>query len=117
MKIKVKAARGGDKFEFDVKNDQPVEELKKQIENASKITPEEQRLIYKGRVLKDEQTMAEISKFFQSPPFCCASSERHCESCSITIYLWYLTEIKENDTILLVRGRKKALPSHTQTPA
>jgi len=89
MKIKVKAARGGDKYEFKVDKSQQVDELKKQITGASKIPPEEQRLIYKGRVLKDDQTMEDL-------------------------------KIKENDTILLVRGRKKApnvQAAPTPTPA
>jgi hypothetical protein len=83
--IKVKAARGGDKFEFKVDEKSSVKELKVQIEGASKIPSEQQRLIYKGHVLKDEQTMADISKSFQRtlsegilPPYllpflCCPS--------------------------------------------
>jgi len=77
MNIKVKAARGGSKYEFKVSGKMAVAELKKQVQEKSEIKSEEQRLIYKGRVLKDEQTMDDL-------------------------------KIKENDTILLVRGRKKA---------
>ena len=53
----VKPTAGGEKFSVDAQPSMTVAELKGQVQSKSQVPPEEQRLIYKGQVLKDERTM------------------------------------------------------------
>jgi len=48
----------GKSFETTVRPSQTVRELKEQIASAAEVGPEEQRLIYKGRALKDEVALS-----------------------------------------------------------
>lgn len=53
----VKPTTGGDKFSVDVTSSMTVVELKEQVQTKTDIPSAEQRLIYKGQVLKDERTV------------------------------------------------------------
>ena len=52
----VKPTAGGDKFSVEASLSMTIAELKQQVQAKSQMLPEEQRLIYKGQVLKDERT-------------------------------------------------------------
>jgi ubiquilin len=48
----------GDQFEVEVESAAAsVAELKKACESGAQLPPDQQRLIFKGRILKDEQTL------------------------------------------------------------
>ena len=58
MQLVVKPTAGGDKFTVqDLQVSQTVAELKAEVAKKSSIPAEQQRLIYKGQVLKDERTL------------------------------------------------------------
>ncbi|CAN6872871.1 unnamed protein product [Brassica oleracea] len=56
MKIFVKTLKG-DRFEIQVKPDDSVADVKKNIETLMGVTAAEQMLIHKGKMLKDETTL------------------------------------------------------------
>lgn len=47
----------GDQFEVNCAADATVLQLKQAAEAGSKLPPDQQRLIFKGRILKDDQTL------------------------------------------------------------
>ena len=53
----VKPTAGGEKFSVEADLAMTVAELKEQVQSKSQVAPTEQRLIYKGQVLKDERTV------------------------------------------------------------
>ena len=53
----VKPTAGGEKFSVEANLAMTVAELKEQAQSKSQVAPTEQRLIYKGQVLKDERTV------------------------------------------------------------
>ena len=57
IKVNVKPTAGGDKFSVDVQTSANVRELKEAVAGKCTIAADEQRLIYKGQVLKDERTV------------------------------------------------------------
>ena len=58
MQLVVKPTAGGDKFTVqDLQVSQTVADLKAEVAKKSSVPAEQQRLIYKGQVLKDERTL------------------------------------------------------------
>lgn len=57
FQLVVKPTAGGDKFSVDASPAMTIADLKEKVESKSQISPAEQRLIYKGQVLKDERTV------------------------------------------------------------
>ena len=58
MQLVVKPTAGGDKFTVqDLQVSQTVADLKAEVAKKSSTPAEQQRLIYKGQVLKDERTL------------------------------------------------------------
>lgn len=58
VKLVIKPTAGGDKLEVDVELDKTVEELKQAIEaKGCSIPATEQRLVWRGQILKDERTL------------------------------------------------------------
>ena len=57
IKIHVKPTAGGDKFSVEIETSASVRELKEAVAGKCTISADEQRLIYKGQVLKDERTV------------------------------------------------------------
>ena len=55
IKIHVKPTAGGDKFSVDIETSVTIRELKEAVADKCTISADEQRLIYKGQVLKDER--------------------------------------------------------------
>ena len=55
--IYLKATTGGDKIAVDVRNDMTIGEMKAAVAEKADVPAENQRLIYKGQVLKDERTV------------------------------------------------------------
>lgn len=62
IKINVKPTAGGDKFSVEVETSVTIRELKEAVAGKCTITADEQRLIYKGQVLKDERTVDSYGK-------------------------------------------------------
>jgi Ubiquitin family len=54
----------GEKFTVPLDTDATVQAFKESIAEEAQVPSESQRLIYKGRVLKDEQTLASYGKKF-----------------------------------------------------
>ena len=69
----LKPTYGGDKFPCEIEPSQSVKELKEVVASQSspQVAVEDQRLIYKGQVLKDERTVESygktVSTFFTLP--------------------------------------------------
>jgi ubiquilin len=61
MKITFRLSSGG-KFELDFAPSITILELKELIEKEQNIPANQQRLIYKGRILKDPQTVESYGK-------------------------------------------------------
>lgn len=57
IKINVKPTAGGDKFSVEIETSVTIRELKEAVAGKCTIAADEQRLIYKGQVLKDERTV------------------------------------------------------------
>ena len=57
IKISVKPTAGGDKIVTDVEPEATILEVKEQLAPQCNIPAAEQRLIYKGQILKDERTV------------------------------------------------------------
>lgn len=57
MSVTIHVKQGPNKWDISVELSQTVAQLKKQITEASEIPVENQRLIYSGKILKDDQTL------------------------------------------------------------
>jgi ubiquilin len=55
----IKPQAGGDDFSVTITQESTVAQLKDQINEKTSIGKEHMRLIFKGRILKDEQTLSE----------------------------------------------------------
>ena len=65
LAVVIKPTAGGDKFAVHVSTSATVAELKAQVASAGPSIPaEEQRLIYKGQVLKDERALSDYGMRF-----------------------------------------------------
>ena len=65
IKIKVKTLRGGQKdFELTVSTSITIPELKAKLEEVTSVPPSQQRLIYLGKVLKDEDKLSDYRTQF-----------------------------------------------------
>ena len=53
----IKPTSGGDKFQAEVETSATVRELKEEVARKSDTPADQQRLIYKGQVLKDDKTV------------------------------------------------------------
>lgn len=67
--IVVKPTTGGDKFTVEVDLDISVLELKEEVSKQSSIPAAEQRLIYKGQVLKDDRVLRTYGRSTLCPYF------------------------------------------------
>lgn len=57
VKIAVKPTAGGQKIEEEVEPEWTIQEVKEHLAEQASIPATEQRLIYKGQILKDERTV------------------------------------------------------------
>lgn len=55
--VAVKPTQGGERFTVEVSNDSSISEFKDEVRKAREIPTAEQRIIYKGQVLKDERSV------------------------------------------------------------
>ena len=62
IRIVVKPTAGGDKLNRDVETSSTIREVKEQLAEACSIPADDQRLIYKGQILKDERTVESYGK-------------------------------------------------------
>lgn len=61
LKIKVKQTSSNQTFEITISSDSTVEDLKKKLEEPSKLSPNAQNLIYKGRILANEKLLSDYN--------------------------------------------------------
>ena len=57
IKVTIKPTSGGDKFQAEVETSATVRELKEEVARKCDTPADQQRLIYKGQVLKDDKTV------------------------------------------------------------
>ena len=57
MKISIKKTKGGTGFKIEVASANTIAELKRKIQTHEKIPPDQQQLIFAGKVLEDYQTL------------------------------------------------------------
>ena len=57
VKLVVKPTSGGQKIEVEVETGLSILEVKEQLSSQCDIPAADQRLIYKGQILKDERTV------------------------------------------------------------
>lgn len=57
IRVVVKPTAGGDKIEQTVDTDSTIQQLKEELAEKASIPASNQRLIYKGQILKDERTV------------------------------------------------------------
>ena len=62
MKINIKSSAGADKSVVTCSPDNTVAELKGIVQAVTQVPAEQQRLIFKGHVLKDAQTLKELGE-------------------------------------------------------
>ena len=62
--IYLKSTTGGDKIPVDVSNEMTIAEVKAAAADKAEVPAENQRLIYKGQVLKDDRTIASYGGLF-----------------------------------------------------
>lgn len=58
IRIVVKPTSGGQKIEAEIESSLTIAEVKEQLASNCDIPGADQRLIYKGQILKDERTVA-----------------------------------------------------------
>ena len=56
IKVTIKPTSGGDKFQAEIETSATVRELKEEVARKCDTPADQQRLIYKGQVLKDDKT-------------------------------------------------------------
>lgn len=56
IKVTIKPTSGGDKFHAEIETSATVRELKEEVARKCDTPADQQRLIYKGQVLKDDKT-------------------------------------------------------------
>lgn len=61
LKIKVKQTSSNQTFEITISSDNTIEDLKKKLEEPSKLSPVAQNLIYKGRILANEKLLSDYN--------------------------------------------------------
>lgn len=61
----IKPTAGGDKLSVEIQPDSTVEQLKEVIQQKHSVPAGEQRLIYKGQVLKDEKTVTSYGELLE----------------------------------------------------
>lgn len=59
MKINIKIS-GGETFEVEAEESNTVLELKEKCVEKAGVTPDKQRLIFKGRIVKDTETLESL---------------------------------------------------------
>lgn len=57
IKVTIKPTSGGDKFHAEIETSATVRELKEEVARKCDTPADQQRLIYKGQVLKDDKTV------------------------------------------------------------
>lgn len=55
--VAVKPTQGGDRFNVEVNSGSSISEFKEEVNRVREVPVAEQRIIYKGQVLKDERTV------------------------------------------------------------
>lgn len=68
LKLFIKPTSGGEKISVEVEKSTTVAELKEAIGTTASIPAAEQRLIYKGQVLKDERTVESYGELLAQEP-------------------------------------------------
>ena len=69
ISIEVVSTSGGPRVTVSISPESTVLEFKQELNRATNIPLEEQRLIYRGRILKDEDTLQSYgTQFLQWPP-------------------------------------------------
>jgi len=63
IKLTVKFLSGSTQFSVDVPADASVAALKKAIQPQASLAPEAQKIIFSGRILKDEDTLEKVGSF------------------------------------------------------
>ena len=62
IKVAIKPTSGGEKFQADIQSSATVRELKEEVARKCDTSADQQRLIYKGQVLKDDRTVDSYGK-------------------------------------------------------
>ena len=65
IKVIIKPTSGGEKFHAEIKTSATVRELKEEVSRKCDTSAEQQRLIYKGQVLKDDKTIESYGVLFE----------------------------------------------------
>ena len=77
IKVTIKPTAGGDKFQAEVDSSATVRELKEEVAHKCDTPADQQRLIYKGQVLKDDKT---VGSYGMLSVWLCSSTDRgRCE--------------------------------------
>jgi len=67
IRIFVVSASGGGRQEVRISPELTVADFKRELHLINEVAPEDQRLIYRGRILKDEDTLSSYGMFFTLP--------------------------------------------------
>lgn len=62
IKVTIKPTSGGNKFQAEIETSATVRELKEEVARKCDTAADQQRLIYKGQVLKDDRTVDSYGK-------------------------------------------------------
>lgn len=62
VRLTIKPTAGGDKLSVEAEADGTVGELKELIAPLSSISADQQRLVWRGQILKDERTLADYGE-------------------------------------------------------
>ena len=61
--VAVKPTQGGDRFTIEVSSESNISEFKEEVNKVRQVPVAEQRIIYKGQVLKDERTVGSYGEY------------------------------------------------------
>lgn len=75
IKVTIKPTSGGEKFQAEIETSATVRELKEEVARKCDTSAEQQRLIYKGQVLKDDKT---VESYGMSRVSRCSTIDRVC---------------------------------------
>ncbi|KAH9710656.1 ubiquitin domain-containing protein DSK2b [Citrus sinensis] len=105
VKVNIRCSNGT-KFSVDIDLESSVETFKAALAEKCEVPPQQQRLIYKGRILKDDQTLKSYESYYI--PF---YGSPLCSMCDIDLY-----GLEADHTVHLVRGFAPAASTNNAAP-
>ncbi len=104
--VAVKPTQGGERFTVTVSSDSNISDFKEEVRKAKEVPVAEQRIIYKGQVLKDERTVGSYGTVFNLDFPSLSRGHR-----SLNTYVPVHSGIEKDHVVHMVRSRPQGQAS------